>query len=135
MVVLDCSAAIHMACRSDEGKMFKSLMLKGETVISSKLLYPEASNVLWKYARAGLVDARTAIGKAATVIALVDEFYDVEPYYEEALSDAVRLKHPAYDLFYLLLAKRMGATLFTADKRLTELAEREGVDCIHEVTV
>ena len=40
------------------------------------------------------------------------------------------LDHSAYDLFYLILARRTGAKLLTLDKKLSSLAINEGIDLI-----
>ena len=43
---------------------------------------------------------------------------------DEALRIAVAINHPAYDCFYLALARREAAPLVTADKRLAAAAQR-----------
>lgn len=43
----------------------------------------------------------------------------------DALALARRLRHSAYDCFYLALAVRLEAPLVTADRRLVELAAGE----------
>ena len=45
----------------------------------------------------------------------------------------MRQSHPVYDLFYVTLARRNAAALFTADKKLVALCERMGVNCVCEV--
>jgi hypothetical protein len=42
----------------------------------------------------------------------------------DALALSLRLKHPAYDCFYLALARQAGCPLVTADKRLVERCQR-----------
>lgn len=133
MVVLDCSAAIHMALNDELGKMFNWFILKDEYVISSDLLYPEASNVLWKHCRAGILPADEVSKRLEHVISLIDEFYPLREYYREAVFESIRLNHSSYDMYYFLLARRMGATLLSDDLALLELCEQEGIDCIHRV--
>lgn len=36
-------------------------------------------------------------------------------------------------MFYFMLARRLGATLFTLDRKLMALCEENGVDCVGEV--
>ena len=48
----------------------------------------------------------------------------------EALIEAIRLDHPVYDLLYLVLARREGATLFTLDQKLQNLCLDNGVNCV-----
>ena len=42
----------------------------------------------------------------------------------EAVGLSIRLQHPAYDCFYLALARRTGCPLVTADRRLVERCQR-----------
>ena len=131
MVVLDCSAVIPMVLGNEVGRALRGLMLKGEKVVSSSLLYPEACGGMWKYVRAGLMTPDDAKRRVGSAIALVDEFYGFEGYATEVFGEACRLGHSVYDVFYFVLARRLGATLFTEDRRLIELCEQNGVDCVH----
>lgn len=84
--------------------------------------------------------ARRAFGEAGAetleqTLSLVDEFYPLEPLQQEALSEGFRLQHSTHDMFYFVLARRMAATLMTADRRLMELCTCNGVDCIEEAKV
>lgn len=50
--------------------------------------------------------------------------------YLEALPESIRLNRSSDDLFYFVLARKNAATLFTMDQRLTDLAMRNGLNCI-----
>lgn len=133
MIVLDCSAAIDIVRETSRGKVFAQLMTDGERVISSDLFHAEMANTFWKYSRAGYCSEEEANVYREKATRLVDEFFDVEDCCQEALREATRLDHPVYDMLYFVLARRMGATLFTLDKKLAVLCDREGVDCVQEV--
>lgn len=134
MMVLDCSAAVHIVRRTPEGESFAWLMsLDQERVLAPALFRVEAANAFWKYVQAGNLvpsDARRYV-RAAT--ALVDEFVPIESLCAEALVEGMRLSHSVYDMLYFVLARRSGATLVTADRRLNDLCEREGVACFHDM--
>lgn len=133
MMVLDCSAAVHIARRTELGESFSWLMgLDPECSIAPELFLAEVGNAFWKYAKAGAcgaIEMRSYIRKAA---ALVDELVPMDELFVEASSEALRLDHSVYDMLYFVLARRNGATLVTADKGLNSLCEREGVACFHE---
>ena len=61
---------------------------------------------------------------------LVDEFAPIKESRLEAMNDAIRLGHSAYDMLYLILARKMGATLVTLDRRLGAIARKEGIDAV-----
>jgi len=48
----------------------------------------------------------------------------------ESLHEALRLNHPVYDLYFLVLARRNGATLLTVDEKLKRLALDCGVSVL-----
>ena len=135
MIVLDCNAAVEMVRKTPRGRGFRSLMLKDEKVITSELLKAEVRNAFWKYVRADLLDADQAEVLVEKALDLVDEFVPLEDNAVESFAEAMRLNHPVYDLFYLTLARRNAATLFTADKKLAALCERMGVNCTCEVEI
>lgn len=130
MIVLDSSAAVDIVRETEEGKALVSFMLEGEKVISSNLFFAEVSNAFWKYCRAGIYGEEDAKGRVAKAVGLVDEFQPIEDCYVEAFGEAVRLGHSVYDLFYLVLARRNAAQLFTLDRKLQQLCLDNGVNCV-----
>jgi predicted nucleic acid-binding protein len=134
MIVLDCSAAMAIVLQTAEGEAFCGLMQKNEKVISPQLFIAELNSALSKHIKAGDFDLDYAQTISEQALDLVDEFYDMQTFSAEALSEGVRLNHSTYDLFYLTLARRNGATLFTLDRRLRALCEELGVDCVHEIS-
>lgn len=102
-------------------------MLEGEEVISSQLFLIEVSNAFWKYHKAGLLDEKTVCANIEKAIALVDEFCDLDKTQCcEATKEAMRLRHPVYDMLYFVLARRNAATLFTLDRKLQQLCLDNG---------
>lgn len=133
MIILDCCAAVEIVRETEEGRALQALFLEGEEVVTSQLFFAEIANAMGKYVKAGLADTKVASLHMDRAVDLVDSFIPLEENYVEAFSEANRLKHPAYDMFYLTLARRNGATLVTFDKKLIQLCESQGVDCIHQV--
>lgn len=131
MIVLDCSAAIAVAQSTVEGRALAALMLEGERAIAPQLFMSELANVTAKYVRGGYLAKEEARNMARDAYDLIDEFVSGESYWEEAWAESARLQHPAYDLFYLILARRTGSTLFTLDKRLQELCLDNGAECVY----
>jgi len=81
------------------------------------LIQAETANTLWKYARRGdlqAADCREALWRLPHVVKLTPD--------SELAADAavlsVELDHPAYDCFYIALARRLGHPILTADQRL-----------------
>ena len=130
MIVLDANAAVAMALGSDLGEALTTQLLAGETVLAPTLLYSEVAYTLAKYVRAGVLSKEEAAERGRDAVGLVDEFCDDGQLWMEAMGESLRLGHSSYDLFYLVLARRTGATLFTLDKKLQELALDAGINSI-----
>lgn len=133
MIVLDASAAVNIAQGTEEGKAFEGLLFSGEKIISCDLMRVEVASALWKYVRAGLNTSEEARAKMNAILSLVDEFVPVEELGVEVLSESIRLDHSPYDIYYLVTARRTGATLMSTDKRLNALCDECGVGRVHEV--
>lgn len=130
MIVLDCNAAIAMVRATAEGDAFRALLLEGEEAIAPRFFRIELSNVFWKLARAGMIGEGEVNGSVKAALGLVSEFYEDDDLIVEALSEAMRLEHPVYDMLYFVLARRTQATLFTLDRTLQQLCLDNGVNCV-----
>lgn len=110
-------------------------MLEGEKIAAPELYLSEVIHVMQKLVRGNRISDKEAGEYARKAVALVDEFVPMSGLYQEALSESIRLNHSSYDLFYFVLARRNAATLFTMDRRLIDLAMRNGLDCVFEAEV
>ena len=133
MVVLDNCALIEILRKSENGLALQRLLLSDEKIISVDLLRAEAVSVLRKLVAAGAVGKDDAGKLLSAGMSLVDEFYPLAELQVEALNEAIRLGHSTYDMFYFVLARRTGATLFTLNRKLAKLCELHGVNCVQEI--
>lgn len=130
MIVLDCNAAFAIASGEEEGDALAALMLDGERIIAPQLFMAELANAAAKYVRGGFLSQEKARLVAQRATELIEEYFDCQGLWEEALSEAIHHKHSAYDLFYFVLARRTASTLFTLDQKLQGLCLDNGVNCI-----
>lgn len=130
MIVLDSSAACDMVRKTEEGMAFRALMLSEEKVISCELLRAEVVSIFRKLCRRGLIPIEKVQSFLAESTSLVNKYYSIQELQEEVLSESIRLDHSSYDMFYFVLARRFGATLFTLDRKLIRLCEEQGVQCV-----
>ena len=126
-IVLDTSGAFQILLHGEKAESYQGLLADADVVLSSTLYKAECVNVLWKYVRAGILREEDAVLSIDRLFGLVDLFIDPEENAVEALGEAVRLGHSVYDMLYFTLARRNGAVLLSCDRRLSELATREGV--------
>lgn len=60
-------------------------------------------------------------------VSLPDDYISESELYREAFALSCQLKHPVYDILYLILARRHHAQLLSMDKKLLRLAAECGV--------
>ena len=135
MIVLDVNAAYAMVDGTVEGRGMKGLMLEGEKTIAPTLFCSESASVAWKNVRFGSLDRDRSIDRMISALGLVDEFFPDESMMTEAVDEALARRHSVYDMLYLVLARRTGATLFTLDKKLANICREAKVNCIEEVAI
>lgn len=133
MIVLDACAICEMVRQTEKGRALESLAMRDEAAISCELVRAELASVFRKITRTEKLSPQEAEAFLNTGLALIDKFYPLEPLQTEALRESIRLNHSSYDMFYFVLARRTGATLFTTDKKLMRLCESHGVDCVSEI--
>ncbi len=133
MIVIDTSALIEIALQSKDGVGLQGLMLRGERVISCDLIRAEMASIIRKLTRSGVVAQVLSEEYLKRALSTVDEFYSLEDLQTEALQESIRLDHSVYDMFYFVLARRTGATLFTLNRKLIDLCAAHGVKCIDVV--
>lgn len=133
MVVLDCSAAMAMLQRNPIGCGLRSLMLEGEKVVAPSVFKDELGNAVWRNVRGGLLREEDCENAISAGLALVGEFADDAELVVEATHEALHYNHPVYDMLYLVLTRRNGATLFTLDRKLAEACCKAGVNCVELV--
>jgi len=61
---------------------------------------------------------------------LVEELFNEEEFCREAFAMACLMKHPVYDMLYLVLARRHDALLMTLDEKLRHAARRHSVKTV-----
>ena len=121
--VIDASAAIEIVLKKSGAVDLINRIMAAEKVIAPSIFYAETGNVFKKYIQGGFLEKAKGISLYRTAIQIVDEFTELCELSEEAVHEAVRLYHPVYGLYYLVLARRNGAKLLTCDKKLISLYE------------
>jgi predicted nucleic acid-binding protein len=126
-VVVDASAAVEIALDGPKGARLVTATETADEVLAPDLMIPELINAIWKYHRfenLSLAHCETAIEAG---VKLIDSLVSSRELYREAFFLARAARKPAYDMFYLALAKREDAILLTLDSELTKLAGRQGI--------
>lgn len=126
--VLDTCAAFDIAFQGYNSEKYRKLIDKAERILAPTLYEVEVTNVMIKNIRSQKIDLPNAKIMLTKILQFVDIYTDTAELSIEALHESMRLNHSCYDLFYLILARRNGATLLTLDEKLKRLAIDCGVD-------
>jgi len=130
IIVLDSNAAIEIVLKREKGKSLRELIKTAEKTVSSEFFRIEVANVIRKYYQGKYIKKADCHKMLELAENLIDEFIPIKENHLEALHEAIRLNHSAYDMLYLTLARRMGATLATLDQRLNAIAAKEEIDIV-----
>lgn len=127
MVVLDASAAMEIVLEKDMSEAFREVLKQADLVVAPDTYPSEITNVFWKYGCHGNFPMEKCGEGIDYCINLVDDYISTRAMCREALAEALQHRHPAYDLFYLILARRNNALLLTKDKKLIQIAKELNV--------
>ncbi|HKS23537.1 MAG TPA: type II toxin-antitoxin system VapC family toxin [Thermoanaerobaculia bacterium] len=119
-VVLDASAAVA-AVAGEKKLLVAEKTLGASATLAPDLFIVEVTNGLWKYVVWEGLPVEDAVKHLRSALDMVNGFRSVAELAEEALRAAAVHRHPVYDLYYAILARREGAAILTFDKRLKQL--------------
>jgi len=126
-VMLDASAAMEIALNNERSEAFKKYILESDLILAPDIFPSEITNVFWKYTRFSNMPTEICEKGILYCIDLVDDFLETRNLCVEVFSESIRASHSAYDLFYLVLARRNNAVLISRDKKLKQLAKEMNV--------
>lgn len=126
-VVLDTSAAMDIILHAPGGERYSRALEEAEWIEAPDIYIAEAANVCWKRNRNGELGSKDCEAALEHALALPNIFVPALELYREAFSLAVNSQRAVYDMFFLALARRQGATLLSADKGLLAFAAKHDV--------
>jgi predicted nucleic acid-binding protein len=130
IVVLDASAALEIALNREDSKRFRMILAESDVVIAPNTFPLEITNAIWKYRVFSSVDQDKCEIAINYCLDLVDDYIETKDICREVFSESVNHKHPAYDLFYLILARRNSASILSKDKKMIKIAKEMRIDVI-----
>jgi predicted nucleic acid-binding protein len=120
--VVDASVAAKWLAPETDSE--QALALLDDHLVVPDLLFPEVANILWKKYLRGEMEASIAAVAARSLGHAPLHVHACAELLDEALELSLLLRHPAYDCFYLALARREGICMVTADRRLVDICRR-----------
>ncbi len=127
ITVVDASAAVEIYLNKEMAKLFQDWIDASEIVLAPDIFPSEITNIFWKYRTfSGFSESECKAG-IDCCLDMIDDFMSTRTLCQEVFAESARLRHPSYDLFYLLVARRNGGAILSRDKKLLEAAKVLGV--------
>lgn len=118
-IVLDASAAVS-AVMDDESNVIAILGRASEILAPSHYI-AEVTSGLWKYVTLRGLQIEEAARRLEIALQMIVTYHDVKTLAKEVLREACARRHPVYDLYYAVLARRENAAILTFDRCLKQL--------------
>ncbi len=121
-LVVDASVALKWLVVEEDSDVAGRLFSDSYEIHAPRLIVSEVANALWrKVTLQGLIGIDEAETRLESLSRMAIVWEADEIVCPDVLRIADALRHPAYDCVYLALARRIGATLVTADERFMNL--------------
>jgi predicted nucleic acid-binding protein len=127
--VLDASSAVEAVLPGPCAEAVVDLLDPCPLVSVPGLFASEVASTLWTYVRTGNLAADEAVVRWGKALGLADRVVSDGELAQEALVSAVAPNHPVHGLLYATLARRLGCTVITMDKRLETLLGELSIPC------
>lgn len=125
--VLDASAAIGVVLGRGQAARLAVILEEADVVLAPDLFVAEVVNTIWKHHQFERLNLDACDRAIEAALGLVDAMVPSKEIYGEAFLLARAAHRPAYDMFYLALARREDGVFLTLDKTLRKEAEHQGV--------
>ncbi|MGO9231249.1 MAG: type II toxin-antitoxin system VapC family toxin [Bryobacteraceae bacterium] len=125
--VLDTSAAIEVALARRLSVPLAAVLRDADVVLAPDLFVAEVVNTIWKYHHFEGLSLDVCDRALEAALGLVDVMVPCRDLANEAFLLARIARRPAYDMFYLALARSRDAVLLTTDAALKKEAARQGL--------
>lgn len=127
IVVLDTSAAILFVLQRSGWENIRNLLEKADWIETPDLYVAEAANAIWKEHRFGSMGKEESEKALDRIVGIPDQFVSGKELYREAFALSALAGRPAYDMFFLVLARRHNAVLASMDRNLLSFAAKQDV--------
>jgi predicted nucleic acid-binding protein len=133
MQVVDASVAFKWFIAETTSDQALALLDGDGRLQAPDVIFAEVANAMWVRLRGVDGSQANAVLQAVEGLGrILDRTVPVPLLLPRAVELAFRLTHPVYDCLYLALAERDQSKVVTADKRLVDVARKDGFDHLVE---
>ena len=124
-LVVDASVVVKWFVPEEHSESARSLLqLSDHAFFAPDHLFTELGNTVWKKVRRGELDAALVPALVADMARVAIDPVSTQVLMADAYAIAARVGLTVYDGLYVALAKRLGAPLVTADRKMVDVLRR-----------
>jgi len=127
ITVIDVSGAMEILLQKEKADKFGRVLEESSFILAPDLYVSELTNTLWKYFTQKIYTEKDCLEYIQDGIDLVNTFIDSGEIWQEAFSEGAKNKHPVYDMFYMVTARRNGGILITNDSALARICKKNHI--------
>ena len=125
--VIDVSGAMEIVLNKEKAGKFDRALQDSAYVIAPDLYASELANAFWKYHSAKMLSKDECVKYIQQGLGLITRFIDAKELWEEAFCEGTKNKHPVYDMFYMVAARRYNGILITNDSKLAAICKKNHI--------
>jgi predicted nucleic acid-binding protein len=116
--VVDSCVCAKWVIHEEHSDKAIELLSSGTELIAPDIVLIEIANALWKTVKRGLLPGERAEARLADLPRFFNRLLPASDLVVEAFSLGRQIDVPVYDCLYVIAARRTGARLVTADRKL-----------------
>lgn len=132
IVVLDASSAIEIALNREKANKYREILRESDLVLAPDTFPSEITNVFWKYASFSDMATDQCEKGIDYCIDLIDDYIETKSMCREVFSESLKNEHAAYDIFYLIIARRYNGLILSRDKKMNKIAQELKIKTMNE---
>jgi predicted nucleic acid-binding protein len=127
IAVIDVSGIAQILFQTSKKEKFEAVLQEAALVLAPDLYVSELSNTLWKYCTKGIYTSEECTQFIEDGLNYIDEFINSKDIWKEAFGEGIRHRHPVYDMFYAVIARRNDGILLTNDGDLAKICKKNNI--------
>ncbi|MBN1674602.1 MAG: type II toxin-antitoxin system VapC family toxin [Kiritimatiellae bacterium] len=125
--VPDASAVVEVVLQRPRAEELAERLSEADWVTAPTLFIAEITNTMWKYHSFEDLPIDACESAIDDALAIPDTYANDADLARETFALAAAIRRPAYDAFYLVLARRHDGELLTLDQGLRSLARKQAI--------
>jgi predicted nucleic acid-binding protein len=130
-VIVDVSGIAQILFQTAKKDKFEAVLKEASSVMAPDLYVSELTNTLWKFCVKGIYTPEECTQFIKDGLGYISEYIDSKDLWQEAFCEGVKNKHPVYDMYYAVAARRNDGILITNDGDLAKICKKLSIGYLY----